>query len=91
MLGCVVERAKVAEFLNLMGIFQKINNLLAKKQKIEKEIATLQNSCKHYKKSVKAVRKNVDSTSPSIRYVCDECFIVLGYPTQQEKDNFLKE
>ena len=74
-----------------MGIFQKINNLLAKKQKIEKEIALLQNSCKHHKKSVKAVRKNVDSTSPSIRYVCDECSMVLGYPTQQDKNNFFKE
>jgi phage shock protein A len=74
-----------------MGIFQKINNLLAKKQKIEKEIAILQKSCKHFKKSVKAVRKSVDSTSPSIRYVCDECSIVLGYPTQQEKDDFLNE
>ena len=74
-----------------MGIFQKINNLLAKKQKIEKEIAILQKSCKHYKKSVKAVRKNVDSTSPSIRYVCNECSMILGYPTQQEKDDFLKE
>ena len=74
-----------------MGIFQKITNLFANKQKIEKEIATLQKSCKHSEKSVKQVRKNVDSTSPSIRYVCDECFMVLGYPTQQEKDNFLKE
>ena len=74
-----------------MGIFQKINNLLAKKQKIEKEIAILQKSCKHPKKSVRAVRKNVDSTSPSIRYVCDECSMVLGYPTQQDKDNFFKE
>ena len=74
-----------------MGIFQKINNLLAKKQKIEKEIATLQNSCKHYKQSVKQVRERVDSTSPSIRYVCDECSMILGYPTQQEKDDFLKE
>jgi len=74
-----------------MGIFQKINNLFAKKQKIEKEIALLQNSCKHSKKSVRAVRKNVDSTSPSIRYVCDECLMVLGYPNQQDKDNFFKE
>ena len=74
-----------------MGIFQKINNLLAKKQKIEKEITILQNSCKHSKKSVRLVRKNVDSTSPSIRYVCDECSMVLGYPTQQDKDNFFKE
>tara|TARA_B100000674_G_C37727732_1_gene862831 strand:- start:671 stop:895 length:225 start_codon:yes stop_codon:yes gene_type:complete len=74
-----------------MGIFQKINNLLAKKQKIDKEIAILQKSCKHPKKSVRLVRKNVDSTSPSIRYVCDECSMVLGYPTQQDKDNFFKE
>ena len=74
-----------------MGIFQKINNLLAKKQKIDKEIAILQKSCKHLKKSVRLVRKNVDSTSPSIRYVCNECSMVLGYPTQQDKDNFFKE
>ena len=74
-----------------MGIFQKINNLLAKKQEIEKEIAILQKSCKHLNKSVKLIRKNVDSTSPSIRYVCNECSMVLGYPTQQEKDDFLKE
>ena len=74
-----------------MGIFQKINNLFAKKQKIEKEITILQKSCNHRKKSVKFILKNVDSSSPSIRYVCNECLIVLGYPTQQDKDKFLKE
>tara|TARA_R100001015_G_C4452019_1_gene41861 strand:+ start:141 stop:365 length:225 start_codon:yes stop_codon:yes gene_type:complete len=74
-----------------MGILQKINSLLAKKQKIKKEIAILQKSCKHNHKSVKAIRKNVDSTSPSIRYVCDECLMVLGYPTQQDRNNFFKE
>ena len=74
-----------------MGIYQKITNLFAKKQKIEKEIAILQKSCNHSKKSVKQVRERVGSSSPSIRYVCNECLMVLGYPTQQEKDNFLKE
>ena len=74
-----------------MGIFQKITNLFAKKQKIEKEIAILQKSCKHYKKSVKQVRERVDSTSPVVRYVCDECLTILGYPTQQDKENFFKE
>jgi phage shock protein A len=74
-----------------MDIFHKIINLFAKKQKIEKEIATLQKSCKHSKKSVKAVRKSVDSTSPSIRYVCDECFMVLGYPSSKEVNKFFKE
>ncbi len=87
----MVERARLSNFLLLMGIHQKINNLLAKKQKIEKEIATLQKSCNHRKKSVKQVRKHVDSSTPSIRYVCDDCLTVLGYPTQQEKDDFLKE
>jgi len=74
-----------------MGLFQKINDLFAKKQKIEKEIAILQKSCKHSKKSVKQVRERVDSSSPVIRYVCNECLMVLGYPNQQDKDNFFKE
>ena len=74
-----------------MGIFQKITNLFAKKQKIEKEIATLQKSCNHREKSVRQVRERVDSSTPSIRYMCNECLMVLGYPTQQEKDDFLKE
>ena len=74
-----------------MGIFQKINNLFVKKQKIEREIENLQKSCKHNQKSVKLIRKNVDSSSPFIRYVCDECLMVLGYPNQQDKNNFFKE
>ena len=74
-----------------MGIFQKITNLFAKKQKIEKEIATLQKSCGHRKKSVRQIRERVDSSSPVIRYVCDECLMVLGYPNKKDKQNFFKE
>ena len=74
-----------------MGIFQKITNLFAKKQKIEKEIATLQKSCNHRKKSVKQVRERVGSSSPVIRYVCDDCLMILGYPNQQDKDKFFRE
>jgi len=74
-----------------MGIFQKINNLLAKKQEIEKEIAILQKSCNHRKKSVKQVREREDSSAPIIRYVCNECSMVLGYPSSKEIENFFKE
>jgi len=74
-----------------MSILRKITNLFTKKQEINKEIADLQKSCGHRKKSVKQVRERVDSSAPSIRYVCDECLMVLGYPSQQEKDNFFKE
>tara|TARA_R100000773_G_C4150040_1_gene72554 strand:- start:324 stop:590 length:267 start_codon:yes stop_codon:yes gene_type:complete len=82
---------EVVKLLKFMGIFQKINNLFNQKQKIEKEIAILQKSCKHSKKSVRAIRKNVDITSPSIRYVCDECSMILGYPSKEDFDKFFKE
>ena len=72
-----------------MGIFQKINNLFAKKQKIEKEIAILQKSCNHRKKSVRAVREHLGSTSPVIRWVCDECQMIIGYPNNKEIEKYL--
>ena len=74
-----------------MSILRKITNLFAKKQEIEKEIATLQKSCKHSKKTVRAIRENVDSSAPVIRYVCNECSKVLGYPSDQEINNFFRE
>ncbi len=72
-----------------MGIFQKINNLFTKKQKIEQEIELLQKSCKHNKKSIKSIRENVDSTSPVIRWVCNECSLIIGYPNSDEINKFL--
>ena len=74
-----------------MGIFRRIADLFAKKQEIEKEIATLQNSCKHFKRSVKQVRENGDSTTPVIRWVCDDCSKLIGYPSNQEVTNFFRE
>jgi uncharacterized coiled-coil DUF342 family protein len=74
-----------------MGKSQKIAKLFEKRQKIEKEIEELQRSCKHSTKSVKQVRERVDSSNLVIRYVCDECLMILGYPTQQDSENFFKE
>ena len=74
-----------------MGIFRKITDLFAKKKKIEKEIATLQKSCNHRRKSVKQVREREGSSSPVIRWVCDNCSKIIGYPSKQETDNFFRE
>jgi len=74
-----------------MGIFRKITDLFAKKQKIEKDIAILQKSCKHSKKSVKSVRERWDSTTMVIRYVCDECLLPIGYPNNEEMQNYLNQ
>ena len=88
---CVESERGCLNFLKSMGIFRNITNLFAKKQEIEKEIATLQKSCNHRKKSVKQVRERGDSTSPVIRWVCDECSKIVGYPNQQETDKFFRE
>ena len=74
-----------------MGIFRRITNLFAKKQEIEKDIATVQKSCKHINKTIRSVRENVDSSSPVIRYVCDECSKIIGYPNNKDLNNFFKE
>ena len=66
-------------------------SLFEKKQKIEKEIAILQKTCKHSKKTIKAVRERVDSTSPVIRWVCDNCFKIIGYPSEKEREKYFKE
>jgi|TARA_R110001583_G_scaffold70061_2_gene198593 rubrerythrin len=68
----------------------KVADLLNKKQKIEKEIREIQKNCKHPKKSLKSIRERVDSSSTVIRWVCDECFLSIGYPSEKEINEFLK-
>ena len=74
-----------------MSIFHKITTLFAQKQSIEKEISIIQKSCNHHQKSVKQIWKRVDSSSPVVRYVCNECLMVLGYPDQQDMKKFFRE
>ena len=74
-----------------MGRVPKVAALFEKRQKIEREIEKLQKSCKHPTKSIKNVRERLDSTTMVIRYVCDECLLQIGYPNEQETDNFFKE
>ena len=74
-----------------MGRSQKIASLLGEKQKIEKEIAKLQQECKHSAKSVKAIRENVDSTVSIIRWVCDDCDKMIGIPNNDDLQNYLKQ
>jgi peptidoglycan hydrolase CwlO-like protein len=74
-----------------MGKSQKIAKLLEKRQKIEKEIEKLQKSCQHSIKSIKNVRENLDSSTTVIRYVCDECNKIIGYPSNEDINDFLKK
>jgi hypothetical protein len=74
-----------------MGKTQKVATLLGERQKIEKEIEKIQKSCQHPTKSIKNVRERLDSTSMVIRYVCDECSLIIGIPNNDELQNYLKQ
>ena len=68
---------------------KKVAKLIESRQKINKKIEDIQKRCPHFNTTIKQIRENVDSTSPSIRYVCDECSKMLGYPNQQEIKKYL--
>ena len=74
-----------------MGIIPKVATLLGERQKIEKEIENLQKSCQHPTKSIKYVRERLDSTTMVVRYVCDECCLIVGIPNNDKLQNFLKQ
>ena len=74
-----------------MGKSQKVATLLGERQKIEKEIEKIQNSCQHLTKSIKNVRERLDSQIMVIRYVCDDCYLIVGIPNNDKLQNFLKQ
>ena len=69
----------------------KVAGLLDKKHKIEKEIEKIQRVCKHPTKSLKSIRERVDSHTMVIRWVCDDCYLPIGYPSKKETDKFFRE
>ena len=74
-----------------MGKPQKVATLLGERQKIEKEIEEIQNSCNHPTKSIKSVRERLDSSIMVIRYVCDSCSFIVGIPNDNEMQKYLKQ
>ena len=74
-----------------MGKSQKVATLLGERQKIEKEIEEIQRSCKHLTKSIKNIRERLDSQTMVVRWTCDTCFSIVGIPSDNELQNYLKQ
>jgi hypothetical protein len=66
----------------------KVADLLNKRHKIDKEIEDIQKGCPHFDRSVKSIRERLDSTTMVIRWVCDNCFKIVGYPSKKEAENY---
>jgi len=67
-----------------MDVKQRVVQLLDQKRKIKKEIADIRLKCPHSNKVIKQVQLSNTSFNP--RWVCNDCDLLLGYPTQFELD-----
>jgi hypothetical protein len=65
----------------------KVEQLLSEKRKIDIQINELQHECKHEQQVIKQV---ADESSTMIRYVCESCGLILGWPSKQQIEDFLK-
>jgi|TARA_R110002074_G_scaffold391961_1_gene577110 hypothetical protein len=68
----------------------KVSTLIKEKQKIEDKIEDIQKKCPHFNKSIKLVRERLDSTTVVIRYKCNTCLLLIGYPNEKEIQKFIK-
>ena len=59
----------------------KLNETL---RKIKKEIETIQESCNHKEKELKFIE------SKNLRWVCKNCDMPIGWPTEKERENWSK-
>ena len=74
-----------------MSIYQKIQNLFVEKQKIERKIMEIQNSCKHTEEIITSIKENGDSSNTVIRCICKSCNKILRYPSDTEIFKYLSE
>jgi len=75
-------------FIDMDAKRREVEQLLSDKRKIEIQIDQLQRDCKHEKQVIKQVAD--DRSSFTVRYVCESCGKVLGWPGEKELKQFFK-
>ena len=85
----MVEVSYANELLETMAANRKVEKLLNQKNKIERELRELQQNCNHPQRTIKQVTLG-EGCQTSTRWVCDECALVVGYPTEYELKRYLK-
>ena len=73
-------------FIDDMDAAKKVEELLNKKRSIDKQIDTIQSACNHKNKVIRMIHIG---SMHEVRWVCEDCSKVLGWPTGAESDKFL--
>ena len=74
-------------FIDMDAKRREVEQLLSDKREIERKIEEIRAKCKHEK----TVIKQVADGSGSIRRVCESCGQIVGYPSMEETQAFLKK
>jgi hypothetical protein len=72
-----------------MAANKRVEELLNQKHTIERELRMMQDKCSHTERSIKQVTLG-EGCQTSTRWVCDECALVVGYPSEVELKKYLK-
>jgi len=65
---------------------KKVEKLLSDKRNIEIKIDNIQSECNHKTKVLKQIQGN----GFELRWVCDDCCIVLGWPSEHDRIQYFK-
>ena len=71
-----------------MAANKRVEKLLDQKNKIERELKMMQESCSHTKRAIKQVTLG-EGCQTSTRWICNECSAVVGYPSEVELKKYL--
>ena len=71
--------------------FNQVEGLFSSRREIDKKIEKIQKDCNHSSKSIKQIQERLDSTTMVIRYVCDDCCLIVGIPNNDNLQIFLKQ
>ena len=74
-------------FIDMDAKRKEVEQVRSDKRVIERKIEEIQAKCKHEK----TVIKQVADGSGSIRRVCESCGQIVGYPSMEEIQAFLKK
>jgi len=74
-------------FIDMDAKRKEVDQLLSDKREIERKIEEIQANCKHENIVIKQV---ADGSGSGIRRVCESCGLIVGYPSIEETQNFLK-
>jgi len=71
-------------FIDDMGA-NKVDRLLDQKRKLDQAIKQIQSECNHKNQVISMIH---EGSSHTVRWVCNDCSKVLGWPSEQERNKF---